>query len=97
MWINERPMLGISLSAWAEACEVMGHDNAANTAAARVSHLRSSPEEGLSAWPRRARVGQNGILRDKSMWSGGKPWLGFLFWAAIMLGAVFLARLHTLS
>ncbi len=39
-----RPILGISPSAWAEACEVMGHDNAAITLAAilqRAEAIRS--------------------------------------------------------
>ncbi|EIM26664.1 hypothetical protein MicloDRAFT_00032130 [Microvirga lotononidis] len=31
------------------------------------------------------------------MWSGGKRWLGYLFWAAILLGTAFIARLHALS
>ncbi|EIM26666.1 plasmid replication protein RepC [Microvirga lotononidis] len=55
-----RPILGISPSAWAEACEVMGHDNAAITVAAILQRAEAirSPGAYLRNLTGRARAGQ---------------------------------------
>ncbi|MBQ0820977.1 replication initiation protein RepC [Microvirga sp. HBU67558] len=55
-----RPILGISPSAWAEACEVMGHDNAAITVAAILQRAEAirSPGAYLRHLTQRARAGQ---------------------------------------
>jgi len=55
-----RPILGISPSAWAEACDVMGHDNAAITLAAILQRAEAirSPGAYLRNLTQRARAGQ---------------------------------------
>jgi replication initiation protein RepC len=55
-----RPILGISPSAWAEACEVMGHDNAAITLAAILQRAEAirSPGAYLRNLTERARANQ---------------------------------------
>jgi replication initiation protein RepC len=55
-----RPILGISPSAWAEACEAMGHDNAAITLAAILQRAEAirSPGAYLRNLTQRARSNQ---------------------------------------
>jgi hypothetical protein len=55
-----RPILGISPSAWAEACEVMGHDNASITVAAILQRAEAirSPGAYLRHLTQRARANQ---------------------------------------
>lgn len=55
-----RPILGISPSAWAEACEVLGHDNAAITLAAILQRAEAirSPGAYLRHLTQRARANQ---------------------------------------
>ncbi|MPR06189.1 plasmid replication protein RepC [Microvirga tunisiensis] len=55
-----RPILGISPSAWAEACDAMGHDNAAITLAAILQRAEAirSPGAYLRNLTQRARANQ---------------------------------------
>ncbi|MBM6583009.1 replication initiation protein RepC [Microvirga sp. BT689] len=55
-----RPILGISPSGWAEACKVMGHDNAAITLAAILQRAEAirSPGAYLRNLTGRAKAGQ---------------------------------------